>query len=316
MIVEQSFFVLPEVLCGSRYPGQEYESGVVIALTMSILQELNGRNARNPLSFVQGECLYDENGFGIGRWLRADLVLDSRALYVANSRLGKHYGWRHRNWLEAKFMRKRTGVSSTNKTQSTALLLADLIRLAVLVPETPGSDTENARYLLHIYDRPPSEYISSRRNKNSNGAGGTRRWAKAINLGGPQTLKIDALDKEPDSFVKLLGQMGDLALSLDVTTQVIEPRCEDEADDQKLYWCYLTRIDSARVEWNGRGFRLNENRAVEEDADGDLTAIRAHVVANLGQVSADEQTQPADLAPAENQDDQDTSTDDELPAPD
>ena len=101
-----------------------------------------------------------------------------------------------------------------------------------------------------------------------------------------------------------------------VTTQVIEPRCEDEADDQKLYWCYLTRIDSARVEWNGRGFRLNENRAVEEDADGDLTAIRAHVVANLGQVSADEQTQPADLAPAENQDDQDTSTDDELPAPD
>lgn len=296
MIVEQSFFVLPEVLCGSRYPGQEYESGVVIALTMSMLQELNGRNARNPLSFVQGECLYDAGGFGVGRWLRADLVLDSRSLYVANSRLGKHYGWRHRNWLEAKFMRRRTGVSTANKTQSTALLLADLIRLAVLVPETPASDTENARYLLHIYDRPPSEYVSARRNKNNNGPGGTRKWAKALNLGGPQVLEIADVDKEPDSFVNLLGALGDLTLKLDVTTQVIEPRYEDEADGQKLYWCYLTRIDAVQVTWSGHGFSVEESRRVTENAAGDLLAIRAHVAQNLGQVSPDEQSAPADIS--------------------
>lgn len=296
MLLEQSFFILPEVLCGSRYPGQEYESGVVIALTMSILQELNGRNGLNPISFVKGECLYDDNGFGLGRWLRADLVLDSSRLYVANSRLGKHYGWRHRNWVEAKFMRKRTGVKSRNKTQSTALLLADLIRLAVLVPERAGTDSENARYLLHIYDRPPKEYLSKRRNKNNNGAGGTRKWVDKVTMGGQQELEIDALDKEPDSFVKLLGKLGDLTLKLDATTRLIEPLCEDDAGDQKLYWCYLTRIDAAKVKWQSHIFEVKEGRGVSEGVLGDLATIRKHVAENLGQVSDAEKKEPEDAA--------------------
>jgi hypothetical protein len=45
MLIEEAFFSLPEILHGSGYQTQSYESGIVSALTLSLLQVLNGRNA-------------------------------------------------------------------------------------------------------------------------------------------------------------------------------------------------------------------------------------------------------------------------------
>src|ERR1039457_333080 len=106
MILEQAFFALPEVLHGSGYQQQDYESGLVSALSQAVLQVLNGRNVPNPIACIQNERLYRPNGLYHGldqpRYLRADLFLDVSRLHVANRRLSQ-YGWRHRIWIEAKF---------------------------------------------------------------------------------------------------------------------------------------------------------------------------------------------------------------------
>lgn len=307
MLLEQAFHALPEILCGSRYPGQEYESGVVTALTMAILQELNGRNVPNPLSCIQGERLYQPAGFPTGgkpRYLRADLVIDTRSLMVANKRLGGCYGWRHFNWLEAKFFRSR--ISPTNKTGPTASLVADLLRLATLVPETPGVGSENARYLLHVYDRPPTEYISGRRNKNQNGAAGKRQWATVVHAPGVHALEISDLNQEPPSFSGILGSMGELQTQLTITNVAVSPITSPAAAPQlqaplPVYWCVLTRIDSIVCTDGTKGFTIASDRTVTEKSSGDLDTLRSKVALALGEVAETEEEEPEDpaLAPDE-----------------
>lgn len=303
MILEQAFHALPEILCGSRYPGQDYESGIVMALTMAILQELNGRNVANPLSCIQGERLYEDNGFANGagtpRYLRADLVLNTGSLRVASKRLGDRYGWRHENWLEAKFFRVRNKL--TNKTGPTAALLADLVRLATLVPEKPGTGSFKGRYLLHIYDRPPTDYISSRRNKNKNGVGGSRQWASVVHVAGTQTAQIADLDKEPPSFQATLGAMGALSLKLSLTNVVLTPRPVLQPNGT-VYWCVLTRIDSIECEDGALKFAVAADRAVTEGTAGDFATLRSKVAMNLGEVPEAEKTKPDDPAVAPSED--------------
>jgi hypothetical protein len=298
MLLEQAFHALPEILCGSRYPGQDYEAGVVTALTMAVLQELNGRNVPNPLSCIQGERLYEDRGFASGaaarRYLRADLVLDTGPLRVANKRLGKHYGWRHQNWLEAKFF--RVSNKPTNKTAPTASLLADLLRLATLVPEKPGHDSFSGRYLLHIYDRPPADYISSRRNSKGKGQRGSRAWAKLVHVPGSQEFTIDELDKEPSSFQKVLGAMGGLSLKLSVTNILLEPRSVSTTALGTVYWCVLTRIDTVECIDGTKRFTIAASRAVAEDSAGDFQSIRARVALSLGEVPDAEREKPEDPA--------------------
>jgi hypothetical protein len=316
MLLEQAFHALPEILCGSRYPGQDYESGIVMAFTMAILQELNGRNVSNPLSCIQGERLYENEGFQSGssmpRYLRADLVLNTGSLRVASARLGDCYGWRHENWLEAKFFRvrnKRTNKARdcnkrTNKTGPTATLLADLVRLATLVPETPGEKSSKGRYLLHIYDRPPTDYISSRRNKNKNGAGGKRQWASVVHVAGTHTAEIAELDKEPPSFQATLGAMGALSLKLSLTNVVLTPLRVQRAHttDKTVYWCVLTRIDSVECKDGERNFEVAADRNVTESACGVFKTLRAQVAIRLGEVPETEKTEPADPAVAPHED--------------
>ncbi len=316
MLLEQAFHALPEILCGSRYPGQDYESGVVIALTMGILQELNGRNVPNPLGCIQGECLYEKAGFvgaGTRRYLRADLVLDTRPLLVASKRLGDRYGWRHFNWLEAKFFRVRTAQKGTNKTAPTASLLADLLRLASLVPEKPGKKSENGRYLLHIYDRTPTEYIATRRNKKKNdpnAIGGTRQWATALHTPGVHQLRVDSLDKEPDSFQATLGAMGTLTLNLEITNIVLSPRTIANANHGTVYWCVLTRIDKVECLDGTRTFSIGADRQVSEGAAGDFEALRTQVALALGVPEA-ETTVPEDPALAPDNDGPDNDGDEQ-----
>lgn len=297
MILEQAFQILPEVLCGSRYPGQEYESGIVSAFAMSVLQQLNGRNAPNPVGCFEGERLYDDNGFGQGRWLRADLVVSTDRLMVANQRLGTHYQWRHRNWLEAKFFRVKNQGPVTNKTPSTALLIADLVRLITLVPETPGVASNNGRYLLHVYDRPAGAFLSYRRNKNADHPAGTRLWVRSVVEAGRTELRASEFNQEAPTFRKHLGDLGDLAVEATITTMAIEPAVVPQQDPPRLYWCYLTRVDAARVTLQGREFSISEDRVVAEQAAGDLEWIRDTVASNLGQVAADENAPPEDPAP-------------------
>lgn len=272
---------------------------------MSVLQQLNGHNAPNPLACIEGESLYDAQGFGLGRWLRADLVVDTSRLKVASRRLGDHYIWRHRNWLEAKFMRVRNQGPVSNKTTPTALLLADLIRLCVLVPENPGETSHNGRYMLHVYDRPPSNYLSFKRNKNSNGPGGSRPWVRSVTQAGSSSIHLAELNHESPTFAGHLGDLGGLTIDAEVTTFAIEPVSVHTASPLPLYWCFLTRIDALEVELDGRSFMVDELRTVHEINKGDRRFIRAHVATRLGQVTENDESPPDDMVTIEDQEEPD-----------
>lgn len=126
VIIEQAFVALPELLLGNHYAIQDYEAGIVGVLSLAILQELNGRNVPHPIQHFQAERRYDPESSR-----RVDLFVNLRRLMVTNRRLG-NYGWRHHNWVEAKFYRNKSSVQrhATNKATYQGQMIADLIRLA------------------------------------------------------------------------------------------------------------------------------------------------------------------------------------------
>lgn len=299
MILEQAFFLLPEILRGSGYLLQDYESGIVNAFTLGLLQELNGRNAPNPLAFLKTECLYVTTGNA--RPLRADLFLDSHNLRVANINLAR-YGWRHHNWLESKFFRDSAvfpDVHAKSKTTVTASILADLIRLACLVPETPGKASVSNRYFLHVYDAPPRLYVAGRRNgtKSPKVKGFARTWAQRIALPGHQPLDGFKLVDENPTLVEYLGEgISQLDMTLKINNLSIFPEHLD-GDFEKLYWCVLTKILSFTVahieqDWS---FSLESDRNVVENTEGARIRIRDFVLESLRTTSKVD-TEPPDDA--------------------
>lgn len=262
MLVEQAFFHLPEILHGSGYNRQEYEAGIVGALSLAILQVLNGRNAANPISYLQLEKLYRAKGVYVGaaapRYLRADLYIETHKLKVGNSRLAQ-YGWRHSNWLEAKFLRGQSNNGSKhagNKTVHVASFLADLLRLSILVPEK-GSQSCNGRYFLHVYDSDPKWYLTF----------GNRSWMKALCRPGKQRIKLRNLDLEPQTVTKHLGSFPGLEIDLTMTNHVIEPL---GAGSPPFYWMCLSRIDGIKAKLGIHEYEVGQDRQISSSS---ITAI-------------------------------------------
>ena len=147
MLIENAFHYLPEVLSGSNYSVQEYEAGILNAISLAVLQELNARNIPNPLSSITVERPYSKSGFdrpdgaSTKRHLRADLYIDITRNYVATEALSR-FGWRHRCFLEAKLLRQDKCPSTINA----AHLLADLIRLCSLASPYVSGKTSSGAY--------------------------------------------------------------------------------------------------------------------------------------------------------------------------
>jgi hypothetical protein len=153
MIIEQAFFNLPEVLVGTGYQKQDYEAGIVSAMSLAILQALNGRNLDNPISAIRVEKRYPfDNTKNRKKYLRYDLDLDIGNLGILNSRM-KKYGWRRHSNLECKFFRTAGNKKPANTTTNSILCLLDVIRLCTL-----QTSKDSTRYFLHVYDRNPNEY--------------------------------------------------------------------------------------------------------------------------------------------------------------
>ena len=286
MLIEQAFFSLPEVLHGSGYQQQDYESGIVGAFTLSLLQVLNGRNVPNPVGCLQSEKMFraggDFPGHPAPRYLRADLFVDVTRMTVANRRLAQ-YGWRHNAWLEGKFLRRPAAGANThspNKTSSVASFAADLIRLAVLVPEAIGGLSKAGRYFLHVYDQPPEFYLTFQ----------NRAWCKRICSEGANTINIGNLGNEPATFHRLLGDMGDLSMSLTVTNFVAKPIISVH---RPVYWCHLTRIDTVQATLGDRSVSINADRTVVSEHPDALDRIAAHVAGHLHIAPDSRETIPA-----------------------
>ena len=285
MILEQAFTHLPEVLHGSGYQQQSYEAGIVGAFALAVLQALNGRNVANPIACMQFERQFRAGGKYTGlekaRYLRADLFVDIERLYVANRRLAQ-YGWRHDSWIEAKFLRNQAGDGTShsgNKTAHTASFIADIIRLAALVPETKSKYSSHGRYFLHVYDADPKFYLTVT----------TRDWAKAICTPGSQSIKIDAIDALPPTIRRLLGEFRDLSVSAEITTSAITPT---NTTHRPCYWMYLTRLDDVKVQWGTHSFHVASDRKVTMSSDGALDLIAAYVAETIHVAVASAEEEP------------------------
>lgn len=286
MLFEQAFFALPEVLHGSSYQRQDYEAGIIGAFTLAVLQVLNGRNVNNPIGCIQAERLFRPGGTYQGiadpRYLRADLFLDVKKLYVANKRLSQ-YGWRHNLWLEGKFFRGQAGDGishSRNKTNHVASILADIIRLAVLIPEEAQYSIAG-RYFLHVYDAHPQYYLTYR----------SRAWCKRICEPGVHSLMLENLGNEKPSVIRLLGNLANLKVEVQVTNVVAWPL---ETSNRPVYWCCLTRIDSAKVTLGDDWFETTPNRRVQESNEKAIDVIAGHVATHLHIRPDSAETQPVD----------------------
>jgi hypothetical protein len=275
-------------MCGASQPVRGNEAGVVSALVLAVLQELNGRNVDNPIACIEREKPYQRSGFNVGlakpRYLNADVMLDQKRIGLGTKRLAS-LGWRYFNWVEAKFFRdgkqSKPGGKYANGTTHAGLLAADLVRLATLVPEVPGRRTLNGRYLLHVYDDDPALYLSDQKSETKTSPGRfTRNWLKDIRAFGQQTLKDFRFADEVDSFRAASGALGDLQLTLQVTNSAFFPRSVPTG--LSPLWFVLTRIDAVEATIPGRAYRVNLDRGVEEEAVGDYAAIRDYVAARVG----------------------------------
>lgn len=284
MLIEQSFFSLPEVLHGSGYQTQSYESGIVSALTLSLLQVLNGRNVPNPIGCLQIERLYRPDGIfkqgGLTRYLRADLFADVGRLYVANKRLSQ-YGWRHHLWLECKFLRGQAGEDGNkhagNKSPATGAILADLLRLALLVPETKKK-TYSSRYFLHVYDADPKFYLTFQ----------GRPWCKSLVKVGEQDLHFSQLQTEPQAVRKLIGDLPGLDVTLKVTNFHAGPLY---VEHRPVYWCWLTRIDKVEATLEQHAISIDVDRIITQSDDG-LAEIATFVAERLAILPESPDIQP------------------------
>jgi len=273
MIIEQAFVALPELLLGNHYAVQDYEAGIVGVLSMAILQELNGRNVVHPIQHLQAERRYDQ-----ASPRRVDLYLNIRRLMVANRRLGS-YGWRHHNWIEAKFYRNKSSDQrhATNKSAYQGQLIADLVRLTCLVPVTLRGQDANGRYFLHVYDDEPKYYLAYQ----------DRPWVRSLHEAGRQNIVINLLANESSTAKKHFGEgLQDLEIQATVTNLVNFPITT--AGTEKHYWCVLTRFDAFSVTLGGRSFWVHTNRVTGESLPGDYDQIAQTVGKQLGATKASE----------------------------
>lgn len=267
MIIEQAFVALPELLLGNHYAVQEYEAGIVGIFSMATLQELNGRNVVHPIQHLQAERRYDPQSRR-----RADLYVNIRRLMVTNKRLG-NYGWRHHNWVEAKFYRNKSPRQrhATNKATYQGQLIADLIRLTCLVPVDLGKRDANGRYFLHVYDDEPKYYLAYQ----------DRPWVRALHRAGRQEILINQLESESATAKTQFGEaLQDLQIQATVTNLVISP--VTTADQATHYWCILTRFDAFSVTLEQKSFQIHGNRVTWESEAGAYSHIANTVSEKLG----------------------------------
>lgn len=150
MIIEQAFMALPEIFFGNGYKYRDdnlLEAGINSAFTLSLLQELNGRNIENPINSIKAESTYD-----LTRSERCDLFLDLGNMPLVPT--FDYGGFKRRNYLEVKYFKQHIG-SSTNNVGS---IIIDLYRLILL----PPADLNCGRYFLHVYKGNPTIFLAQK----------------------------------------------------------------------------------------------------------------------------------------------------------
>jgi hypothetical protein len=287
MIIESAFAILPESIAGMGFQRVSREANAVSAFSFSLLNALHAKNVVDPIQRLQQEKHYATKKAPLppaGNNRHCDIYIDYGGSLIGSQRLA-NFGWRYQNYLEAKYLKsykKTNSGQDTRASANTAEVIADLIRLACLVPEpdlltgrgTPKTAT--ARYFLVISDDPISVFINKYM-KDLLAAFTDPKKSCSIDLdltvGRPSVKLADAVGTNFNTLNVRLSHVT--CFSHFPLIPTARPCC----------WMLLLRIDAARIEYNDtsgkKTFEFQLDRTLKEGAAGDYKAIRDFVATNL-----------------------------------
>ncbi|WP_420024042.1 hypothetical protein ACN9JG_18695 (plasmid) [Cereibacter azotoformans] len=158
--------------------------------------------------------------------------------------------------------------------------MADLLRLALLIPETEKM-TQSSRYFLHVYDADPKFYLTFR----------GRPWCKSLVTVGEQEIHFSGLENEPRAIKKLIVDLPGLDVRLKVMNFHAGPLY---VQHRPVYWCWLTRIDRVEARHEQHTVTIDSNRTITQSENG-LAKIAAFIAGRLAILPESPDTRPPRL---------------------
>lgn len=287
MLVESAFAVLPEMIAGLGFQKVRSEANAVSCFAFSLLNALHAKNILDPIQRLQLEQTYQtqKQPFSDKSIRRTcDIFLDYGGSKIGSKQLA-NYGWKYRNYIEAKFLKSSTTTNGGQQTTAagwTAEIIADLIRLIILPPEPdllssqPIVKTSTARYFLVLADSEPTTFL----NKffpNLNAAIGSPPKHGAIDL-------CLSGSRVRDNFSLRVGSgFNALHVTLDRVTFFAHYPIVTSVPNP--IWMLLMRIDAATIQHEKGGIvrqmKICEDRSIQEKCTGDYDFIRNFVAKNI-----------------------------------
>ena len=287
MLVESAFAVLPEMIAGLGFQRVRSEANAVSCFAFSLLNALHAKNVLDPIQRLQLEQSYQTQKQPFSdRTLRrtCDIFLDYGGSKIGSKQLA-NYGWRYRNYVEAKFLKSSTtqgGGQQTTAAAWTAEIIADFIRLIILPPEPdllgshPSPQTATARYFLLLADAEPTTFLN-------------KFFPTLIALmhSPPKHGSIDLLlsgARVRENFSLRVGAGFDhLEVTLDRVTSFAHYPIVTSSPNP--IWMLLMRIDAATIRHERGGIirqvKICEDRALRQKCPGDYNYIRDFVATNI-----------------------------------
>jgi len=241
------------------------EAMVVQHLATGIQMELNCRSVAFAYNHIAVEKPYP-NQNQRGTVFRADLLFEATGSVPNSSRLAQ-YGFKEKQWLEAKTFFGRTKSSPTT-TQNIGRIVKDIVRLCLLPEELQGAIRQNGRYVLLVFDSQPKNYL----------AYSDRIWLKSMFEDKSPTLSID-LSREKKSLVKSVVNCDaiDAQIEVELSKHYFEPIIETPSP---VYWGYLLRIDNFKISINEKHIAssLVGNQHWDRDKIKTLESVRGEFI--------------------------------------
>jgi hypothetical protein len=287
MLIESAFSVLPEVVAGLGFQKVKREANAVGSFSFALLNALHSKNILDPIRRIQMEKHYASQAVPLppaGNNRHCDVFLDYGGSKIGSSSLA-NYGWRYRNYVEAKFLHSYGQTASGQDTRSStnsAEIVADLLRLVALVPEpdaainAANAKTATARYFLCVSDLAPSKFVNQYL---------TSLHATLATPPKSGALSFDlTTGKASGAFAAKVGR-GFNALNLQISHITCFAHFPLVVPHPEALWLLLIRIDAASITMtNGtalNSYAIGLDRSLTQGAPGDYVAIRNFIATNI-----------------------------------
>ncbi|MBO1325686.1 hypothetical protein K2X14_12115 [Acetobacter sp. TBRC 12305] len=286
MLIESAFSMLPEFVAGFGFQKVKREANATANFSFSLLNALHAKNILDPIQKIQMEHSYQTSKVPLpatGANRHCDIFLDYGGSKIGTKAL-ENYGWRYRNFVEAKFLKyykKTKSGQDTTVSKNSAEVIADLLRLVALVPEpqaylnAPVAKTATARYFLVLSDNNPSIFI----NKHLKDL-----HAEFKNPTHTSNIHIDLSTKKASKLSENTGtNFKNIDFLIERTKCFVHYPLDENSPN--AIWMLLLRIDAAKITLNTpRGaiwFRIKDNREIEQSRPDAYKDIRDFIATNI-----------------------------------